>query len=122
MPPKVALLRRIPRGRLILSPRTLHIGRDALHRDPSPCEGPFSDPEIFPEKSFSVFSAPRATLSQVEGERVVNPFFFACPACPVGPVDPTGVESRRAGIFNWGVFFFSPCPVEFEDYSTGVLS
>jgi hypothetical protein len=28
---------------LILSLGTLHIGPDATHRDPSPCEGPLSD-------------------------------------------------------------------------------
>jgi hypothetical protein len=62
---------------LILSLRTLYIGRDALHRDPSLCEGPFSDPTISSGKFFSVFSAPLATLSRVEGARAVNYSFFA---------------------------------------------
>jgi hypothetical protein len=44
-------------------------GRDALRRDPSPCEGPFSDPTVSSRESISVFSVPRA-------KRVVNPFFF----------------------------------------------
>ena len=45
---------------LIFFPRTLHIGPDATHRDPSPCEGPFSDPVILSGKSVSVFSVPLA--------------------------------------------------------------
>ena len=55
---------------LILLPAALHIGRDALHRGPSPSEGPFSDPTASSGKSISVFSVSRA-------ERAVNPVFFS---------------------------------------------
>jgi len=54
---------------LIFLCAALHIGRDALHRDPSPCEGPFRDPTVSSGKSISVFSVPLA-------KRMVNPFFF----------------------------------------------
>jgi len=54
---------------LIFFSAALHIGRDALHRDPSPSEGPFSDPTASSRKSISVFSVSRA-------ERVVNPYSF----------------------------------------------
>jgi hypothetical protein len=54
---------------LIFFPRPLHIGRDALHRDPSLCEGPCPDPAISSAKSLSVFSAPLA-------KRVVNLTFL----------------------------------------------
>ena len=55
---------------LIFFPAALHIGRDALHRGPSPSEGPFSDPTASSGKSISAFSVSRA-------ERAVNPVFFA---------------------------------------------
>ena len=45
---------------LVFFPTALHIGRDALHRDPSPGEGPFSDPTVLSGKSVSVFSVPLA--------------------------------------------------------------
>ena len=48
---------------LILSPTSVHIGLDALHRGPSPCEGPFSDSSTFLEVFFSVFSVSRASAA-----------------------------------------------------------
>ena len=41
---------------LIFYPTALHIGHDALHRDPSPGEGPFSDPIVSKGKHISLFS------------------------------------------------------------------
>ncbi len=42
---------------LIFFPAALHIGHDALHRDPSSGEGPFSDPIVSKGKHNSLFSA-----------------------------------------------------------------
>jgi hypothetical protein len=42
---------------LVFFTKTLHIGHDALHRDPSPGEGPFSDPIVSKGKHILMFFA-----------------------------------------------------------------
>jgi hypothetical protein len=56
---------------LILSRKTLHIGRDALHRDPSPCERPLAIFNILRKIFLRVLCA-----SSERSERVVNSFFL----------------------------------------------